>query len=80
MVGIVLDMDNVSKGGMMRLNVNLNEDLERELKKIAHKRKMTLSEVINNVLLDWLEDKDYKQYKKTVRKGIRTERNAKIQS
>jgi len=73
-------MDNVSKGGMMRLNVNLNEDLERELKKIAHKRKMTLSEVINNVLLDWLEDKDYKQYKKTVRKGIRTERNAKIQS
>ena len=46
----------------MRLNIEINQDVEFELNKICKKRKETPNIVINRILQEWLEDEDNKKY------------------
>lgn len=54
--------------GMARINIQINEDLERSLSKIANKQKRSLSEVIAEVLNEWLEETDLEQWNKSLPK------------
>ena len=56
----------------MRLNIQLNEDLERVLSKLANKRKISLSDLINSILVDWLDEQDNISYTKSLPKKKQT--------
>ena len=48
----------------LRINVEINEDIEFELNKVSNKRKITISQLINEILKDWVEEQDMKQFEK----------------
>jgi len=49
----------------MRINLDVNEDVERVLGKVANKRKTSMNILINEILEAWLDDKDNHDYEKT---------------
>ena len=53
---------------MPRVMVQINEDMERVLSKIENKRKISLNEIINEVLKEYIDELDMKQYNKTLPK------------
>ena len=51
---------------MMHLRLEINDDLEHVLTKIARKRtKGNLGKLINQILKEWLEEEDLRQYNKS---------------
>jgi len=47
-----------------KINVYVNDDLEHELSLLSKKRKKSLSDIINMILKEWLEDYDLERIEK----------------
>jgi hypothetical protein len=50
----------------MKVHINLNDDLERTLGKKANKRKIPISEIVEEILQEWQDDDDDKEYEKSI--------------
>ena len=48
----------------LRINVEINEDIEFELNKIVNKRKITPSKLINEILQEWVQENDMAKFEK----------------
>jgi len=48
----------------LKINVDINEDIEFELKKLSDKRKVSISRIVNEILQEWIEDQDMAKFDK----------------
>ena len=48
----------------LRINVEINEDIEFELNKIVNKRNITPSKLINEILQEWVQENDMAKFEK----------------
>ena len=53
----------------MKLQIDINNDIEYVLNKIAKKRKITIGKLIVSILGEWLDDYDNEQYQKSLPKN-----------
>lgn len=50
----------------MRVQIELNDDLERTLGKKANKRKIPIAEIVEEILQKWQDEEDDKEYEKSI--------------
>jgi len=51
---------------MPRITVQINDDMERVLSKLANKRKISLNDKVNEVLQEYIDDLDVEAYNKSL--------------
>ena len=49
----------------MRLTIEVNDDIDYVLTKLARKRKTTIGKIINKILQEWLDKYDEELYRKS---------------